>query len=180
MTKRPFLFFLLISAVVTIVNSQSVRQDIGNFDIAKVRDAVEQEQTALDTAKSQQPAESQAEGWGIVLVRITGYLALVIVLILGVYWILRRSGIVGVSPRSVPVSMDVLETLSMGQGRTIMLVRVMDFVLVLAQTSQNFTLLDKIEGQKALEVISATRGGGSIVQFKDMFSSFLGKMKKPV
>ena len=38
--------------------------------------------------------------------------------------------------------------------------------------------LDKIEGNKAVELIASTKGGTSIVQFKDMFNNFMGKIKK--
>jgi flagellar biogenesis protein FliO len=55
----------------------------------------------------------------------------------------------------------------------------MDSVLILGQTPQSITLLEKIEGQKAIEAIASVKGQGTIVPFKDMVNSFLGKMKKP-
>jgi flagellar biogenesis protein FliO len=84
----------------------------------------------------------------------------------------------GAAARTPPASMDIIETLVTGQGRSIMLVRVTDSVLVVAQTSQNTTLLDKLEGQKALDVITSSRGGANVTQFKDLFGNFLGKIKK--
>lgn len=74
--------------------------------------------------------------------------------------------------------MDVLEILPFGQNRTITMVRVMDAVYLLGQTPQSIVLLEKIEGQKAIDLIASSKGGSSIVQFKDAFNSFLSKMKK--
>jgi flagellar biogenesis protein FliO len=74
--------------------------------------------------------------------------------------------------------MDILETLPLGQNRSLVMVRVMDSILLLSQTPQTIVLLEKIEGAKAIELISLTKGGTSIVQFKDFFNTFIGKMKK--
>jgi flagellar biosynthetic protein FliO len=175
---------IVLSAMLLLVTfaGAQTKQDIGSFDIAKVRQAVVDQQTgAADTAHAQHPRAVKGESWAAILLRIAGYLALVVMLILGLFWVLRKTGVVGLASsaaRASPASMDVLESLTLGQGRTVVLVRIHDSVLVLAQTTQNVTLLDKLEGPKAIEVIAATRGT-SVGQFKDMFSTFLGKMKKP-
>jgi len=174
-TAAGFAFFFVMQAVVA-----QPRQDIGSFNIDEVRQQLEQQRTAADTTAARPAVTRQrAEGWGVIMLRISGYLALVSVLILVVLWVMKKTGVAGTAARSIPASMDVLETLPLGQGRAIVLVRLLDSVLVLAQTAQNVTLVEKLDGQKALEVISSAKGGSSIVQFKDMFNTFMGKMKKP-
>jgi flagellar biogenesis protein FliO len=92
--------------------------------------------------------------------------------------VIKRLGLAGGS-KIGGGSMDVLEALPVGQNRTIMLVRVRDIVYVLAQTQHQITLLDKVEGDRALEVISSSKGTVSISQFKDVFNDFMGRIKKP-
>jgi hypothetical protein len=41
-------------------------------------------------------------------------------------------------------------------------------------------LLEKIEGQRAIDLIASSKGGSSITQFRDAFNNFIGKIKKPV
>ena len=155
------------------------KQDVGGFDINKVREAVEEDRMS-PAGDSENVGASQLrpepESFGVIIARIVGYLALIIILIVVVFWVLRRTGMIGAS-RIGGGSMDVLEALALGQGRHVMLVRVTDSVLVLGQTAQQITLLEKVEGEKALELIASTKGGTSIVQFKDMFNSFMGKKK---
>ena len=74
--------------------------------------------------------------------------------------------------------MDVLEALPLGQNRNIVLVRVVDKVYLIGQTQTSITVLETIEGQKALELISSTKGVVSMAQFKDVFNNFMGKFKK--
>jgi flagellar biosynthetic protein FliO len=133
--------------------------------------------SADTAAAAHSPQARHADSLGTIILRISAYLALIVLVIVLFVWLMRKTGMVG-SSRIGGGTMDMLEALPIGQGRTIALVRVLDTVLVLAQSGQQITLLDKIEGQKALEVIASTKGGTSIVQFKEVFNSFFGKMKK--
>ncbi len=121
-------------------------------------------------------SKSETIGFGTLVVRIAGYLALVAVLILGIAWFLRKSGARGRSPAGGAI--DIVENISIGQGRNVTLVRIQDTILVVGHTPHTVALLDRIEGQKAVELIAATKGGTSVEQFKDVFSTFVGKMKK--
>jgi hypothetical protein len=57
----------------------------------------------------------------------------------------------------------------------------MDTVYLLGQTPTSIVLLEKIEGQKAIDLIASSKGGGgSVMQFKDVFNNFMGKNKKQV
>ena len=115
-------------------------------------------------------------GW--LIVRLCFYFALIIGAILFVTWGIKRLGLAGRS-KIRGGSMDVLEALPLGQNRNVLLVRVTDKVYLLAQTQNQITVLDTITGEKALELISSSKGVVSIMQFKDVFNNFMGKMKKP-
>lgn len=152
---------------------------IGTFDISKVQKAMESE-TDSPAASAVRPFKKESENYFWVITRITIYLAIIIGVILGVGYLVKRAGISG-SSRIGGGSMDILEVLQLGQNRSAMLVRVMDAVYLLGQTPNSIVLLEKIEGQKAIDLISSSKGGsGSVMQFKEVFNNFMGKMKKTV
>jgi len=97
--------------------------------------------------------------------------------ILALAWLTRKGGIAGGSKLGGG-SMDTLEVLPLGQNKSVLLVRVVDAVYVLAQTAGAITVLEKIEGQRALEIISSSKGLVSMTKFKDAFNQFVGKLKK--
>ncbi len=185
-SKRQFSILLLLAVtfVIFFFASISLAQDTsktGNFDIIKVQQAVK-----ADLADSLNVTTDNAEADHIppvrdnylfIVLRIIGSLILLTIIIMLVVWLLKRFGFTG-SSRIGSGAMDMLESLPVGQNRSIILVRVMDTVLVLSQTTQNITLLEKIEDNKAVELIASTKGGTSIVQFKDVFNNFIGKIKK--
>ncbi len=160
--------------------SRSPAAQTPGFDIQKVREAVAEgnQRLAGDTALAGAAAQGAPnESAWLIILRIVAYLALVLAILFGGVWVFKRlSGKSGT--RAGSGSMDVVEMLPIGQGRSIVLVRILDAVMVLAQTSQTVTLIEKIEGEKALELIAATREGASIVQFKELFNNFIGRMKK--
>jgi len=153
-------------------------QDIGSFDIEKVRQAVGNGDSG--PAAEASPAPVEREQVAKLALRVTAYLAVVIVLILAVAWFVRKGGLR--PARSGPAgAMDIVETLSVGQNRTLVMVRVMDEIYLISQTVNTVALLDKIGGQKALDIIASSRegGGGAILPFRDAFNNFMGKIKKP-
>jgi flagellar protein FliO/FliZ len=164
--------------------SQS-RQDIGSFDINKVaQDAGGHESALTPDSGKQAPgsgvtafAGKTKENWTLVSLRIGLYLILTIVAIFLVIWGIKRIGLAGRS-KIGGGSMDVLEALPLGQNKNIVLVRVVDKVYLIGQTPNRIKVLETIEGQKALELISTTKGVVSMAQFKDVFNSFMGKFKK--
>jgi flagellar biosynthetic protein FliO len=174
-------FFAIALMIVGLAAPLAADEDIGAFDINKVRQAAVQNAAALpgDTAAGTNHAivKTAKENIGVVILRIAGCLILIIGMIFGVLWLIRRMGVTGAS-RPGGGAMDVVEVLPFGQGRSLTLVRVMDKVLVLGQTPQQIVLLDKLEGEKAVELIASTKGGTSILKFKDVFNSFFDKMKK--
>ena len=157
------------------------KDGIGNFDIEKVRRAVIDPGAPVgaDSGAAATPAIKQEKanvGW--LITRIGLYLAFIIGAIFLTIWAIKRLGLVGRS-KIGGGSMDLLEALPLGQNRTIVLVRVTDRVYVLAQTPNQISVLDTLTGEKALELISSSKGVVSISQFKDVFNTFMGKMKKP-
>lgn len=165
--------FLALSAASRICAAED---GIGDFDIEKVRTAVQWNDTGMREARA--PA-AQRESATAIAFRVTIYLGVVIVLIIGVAWFIRKTGLKHL--RTVGGgAMDVVEMLPVGQNRMLLMVRVMDEIYLLSQTSAAITLIDKIGGQKALDIIASSRGGGgTILNFRDAFNNFMGKMKKP-
>jgi flagellar biosynthetic protein FliO len=169
--------FLLVAASMGLGQSRS---SIGTFDIEKVRQAVSGRDSSSDstTGAIEKAPVRKSESVAWLTIRIGLYLALIAGAIFCVTWLIKRFGLVGRS-KIGGGSMDLLEALSIGPNKTILLVRVKDMVFILAQTPSQITLLDKVEGDRALELISSSRGGVSISQFKEVFDGFMGKIKKP-
>jgi flagellar biosynthetic protein FliO len=177
------LSFVFLSTHNTFAQS---RPDIGTFDINKVAQNVEGRGNApaSDTGASAASAPKvdritgkTNENWTLVSLRIGLYLILTITAIFLVIWGIKRIGLAGRS-KIGGGSMDVLEALPLGQNRAIVLVRVVDKVYLIGQTQNQISVLETIEGQKALELISTTKGVVSMAQFKDVFNNFMGKFKK--
>jgi flagellar biosynthetic protein FliO len=170
---------LLISSIfITLTQAQPSKSDIGTFDIGKVQQAV-LDQKDSGTNSSAPITKKEAESYTWVILRMTLYLAIVIGVILAVAWIVKKIGIGNSSRIGGGGSMDILEALQFGQNRNAILVRVMDTVYLLGQTPTSIVLLEKIEGQKAIDLIASSKGGGgSVMQFKDVFNNFMGKNKK--
>jgi flagellar biosynthetic protein FliO len=178
--QRAGIILIIAMAFLFNIRFTVVADDSAGFDIAKVREAVQQGAGNLADDSSgrfvQTAGQANQANITMVILRIIGSLVLIVALIFGLVWSMRRMGVAG-SSRAGGGAMDILETLPCGPNRLIMLVRVMDSVLVLAQTQQQITLLDKVVGEKAVELIASTKGGTSIVRFKDVLSSFVDKMK---
>lgn len=150
-------------------------EDIGGFDIEKVRKAAQYTDTGLADASL---PTAERESLVPVVLRIMLYLGIVIILILVISWFIRQKGLQAV--RGGGGAMDIIETLSIGQNRMLVMVRILDEIYLVSQTPSSISLLDKIGGQKAMDIISSSKGGGTIMHFKDAFNNFMGKMKKPV
>jgi flagellar biosynthetic protein FliO len=172
--------FIIAAVCVAGPTDSPSNTGIGNFDIEKVRRAVTEVNgsTKTDTALSTVSAKQEKVNAGWLIAKICFYLALIIGAIFLLTWAIKRLGLAGRS-KIRGGSMDILETLPLGQNRNIMLVRVTDRVYLLSQTPAAISVLDTLTGESALELISSTKGGVSVAQFKDVFNSFMGKMKKP-
>jgi len=160
-------------------DSSAPDPDIGFFDIGKVNDDISTgADTTLADAASIAGFTRQPENYAILLLRIIGMLVMVTVLILAAAWLVRRIGVSGVAKVGGGNNMDVIETLYLGQNRSISLARVGDTVYLVGHTLENIVLLEKIEGGKAIELIASSKSGTGITSFKDALNNFMGKMKK--
>ncbi len=168
---------LMFPATISLAQS---RPDIGTFDIEKVRKDVGGDSSGISADSprtSTKPVSAKVpENWTLVLLRITLYLAITIAAIFLLVWVIKRVGLAGRSKMGGG-SMDVLEALPLGSNRTIALIRVLDKVYLIGQTQNQITVLDTVEGQKAIEVISSSRGVVSMARFKDVFASFMERFK---
>ena len=121
---------------------------------------------------------AQPENYAIIILRMVGYLAVIFIVIFAAAWLIRKIGFVGTSKVGGGGSMDIIEVLPFGQNRNAVLIRVADTVYLLGQTPESMVLLEKIEGQKAIDLIASNKSGASVMNFKEAFNSFIGKMKK--
>lgn len=149
--------------------------DIGNFDISKVREAATSGDS-LASLTSAPPVER--EHVVSVIARVMFYLGIVVVIIMLAALFFKQRGLQ--SSRGAGGAMDMIETLPIGTNRLLTMVRVMDEIYLLTQTASTVTLIDKIGGQKALDIIASSKGGGTMIHFKDALNNFMGKMKKNV
>lgn len=163
---------LVLSMQVSAVDTDN----IGDFDISKVREAALTSDTTAGASEVAVPVERE-HVFNVVL-RLMLYLGVVIGLIAVCAWFFRRKGLQAL--RGGGGAMDIIETLPVGQNRMLLMVRVMDEIYFMSQTSAHISLIEKIGGQKALDIIASSKGGGTIVHFKDALNSFMGKMKKNV
>jgi flagellar biosynthetic protein FliO len=153
---------------------------IGNFDIDKVYDEIADGDSALSAAGAGSPPgyPRRQENYALVLLRIIGYLVVVTAIILAAAWGVRKLGVAGVSKVGGGNNMDTIEAIYFGQNRGAVLIRVADTVYLLGHTPENIVLLEKIEGEKAVELIASSKGGSAVMSFKDAFNNFMGKMKR--
>ncbi|MBN1127346.1 MAG: flagellar biosynthetic protein FliO [Chitinispirillaceae bacterium] len=157
--------------------------NIGDFSIEKVRDFSKDSRSTdplIDSSGAKASTSVKETGYGIVLLRIIGSLVLIVALIYLVIFLLRKAGLTGGSARvgGGSGSMDVLEVLPLGQNRNAVLFRVMDTVYLCSQTQTAISLLDKIEGQRAIELLTSSKGSSTVVHFKEAFNQFISRMKK--
>ncbi len=181
--KILFMYLIIITLFTQLVAQKS---KINGFDIAKVHKAIGVElmdstqrylDNNLQSNRLAKNSNSNSNSYMIATLKIICCLVLITIIIIFAIWLIKRLGF-WKNSRITGGAMDLLETLPIGQNKSILLMRVMENVLVLSQTSQQITLLEKIEGAKAVELIASTKGGTSIVQFKEVFNNFVGKLKK--
>jgi flagellar biosynthetic protein FliO len=181
MSKHVRVFVCFLSIILPLCSAfPQPRPDIGGFDIEKVRRAVTGDTSlpsldSLHAATGAAPARGR-ENWPLVILRIALYLAITAGATFFVVWGIKRLGLAGRS-KLRGGSMDVLEAVALGQNKSLALVRVVDKVYLVGQTQTQITLLDTMEGTKAIELIASSKGGVSIGQFKDVFNSFMDRFK---
>jgi flagellar biosynthetic protein FliO len=156
--------------------------NIGSFDINKVRELSTHPQPVTPAAtafpSAPQAAQKELPNYTFITLRVIGSLAIIIALIFGVTWLIRKLGIAGSSRVGGGGAMDIIEALPLGQNRNVVLFRVMDTVYLCGQTTTNISLIDKIEGQRAAELLTSSKGTSTVVHFKEAFNQFISKMKK--
>jgi len=181
MSKHVRAFVCFLSIILPLYSAlPQTRPDIGGFDIEKVRRAVTGDTStpSFDSlhAPIGVPPARAGENWPVVIMRITLYLAITAGATFFVVWGIKRLGLAGRS-KIRGGSMDVLEAVALGQNKSLALVRVVDKVYLIGQTQTQITLLDTMEGAKAIELIASSKGGVSMGQFKDVFNSFMDRFK---
>jgi flagellar biosynthetic protein FliO len=172
-------FAILFAAAAAMAQEQNGRA-IKGFDINKVRELSENPKALSPSADSTAAPTSarEAPNYTFIVFRIVLSLVIIIALIFGVSWLIRKSGLAGTSRIGGGGSMDVLEVLPLGPNRNVVLFRVIDTVYLCGQTASNISMIDKIDGQRAVDLLTSSKGPSTVVHFKEAFNQFISKMKK--
>lgn len=175
------LFGMVVLLVLSMAMCTNAQDESGSFDIKKLQQELNNTENQGGETGDEQIGPDRTthaeENLFLLVLRIAGYLAVLTVVIVVVGWLLRRGGLAG-SSKIGGGSMDLLEQLPLGQNRSVTLVRVGDSVYVLGQTATNITVLEQIQGEKAVELIASTKGVVSVTKFKDAMNVFLNRLKK--
>jgi flagellar biogenesis protein FliO len=167
---------ILISSIFAFNESSVDSQKNNGFNMQVLQNELQNSMTVeSDTGNV---IEKESGNIAVVITKIIVYLLVVIVLILLVSWMIKKIGFTGKIKNSGTGSMDLLEVLPLAQNRNISMVRIQDSVYILGVQQSSMILIEKIEGQKAIELISSSKGSSSVMQFKDALNTFVGKFKK--
>ena len=175
---RLIAFLFLLTAA--LVAAQDSATNIGTFDINKVRElsTVQSDRPGASAATAPAAARRESTSYAFVMLRVIGALALIVAILIGAGWLIRKTGLGRSSRLGGNNVMDIIEVLQLGQNKNVVLFRVKETLYLCGQTASNLSLFDKIEGREAEELLTASRGRPAIGQFKDAFNQFVTKMKK--
>jgi flagellar biosynthetic protein FliO len=156
------------------------KQSIGKFDINKVRElSIDPKSTMPETGGvNTEKVKKETTSIIFAVLRIIGSLGLIIAIVFGISWLIRKTGLARASRIGGGGTMDILEVLPLGQHRNVVLLRVMDTVYLCGQTPSTIALLDKIDGQRATDLLTSSKGPSTVVKFKDAFNQFVSRIKK--
>jgi flagellar biosynthetic protein FliO len=166
---------LLIAALSVIAQDN---RGVGSFDINKVRELSMNAQSGPDSATATMTKKEPVNGVFVVF-RIIFTLAIIIALLIGATWLIKKFGIGRTSSVGGRGVMDILEVLPLGQNRNMVLFRVQEKVYLCGQTASTLSLIDKIDGTEAATILSSAKARPITGQFKEAFNQFITKMKNP-
>ena len=173
---------IMVAAITLLIAALSVvaqdNRSIGSFDINKVRELSMGAQSGPDSGSATATRKEPVNGVFVVF-RIIFTLAVIIALLIGATWLIKKFGLGRTSSIGARGVMDILEVLPLGQNRNMVLFRVQEKVYLCGQTASTLSLIDKIDGTEAATLLSSVRARPITGQFKEAFSQFITKMKKP-
>lgn len=169
---RSIILLLLLLCV-----SVSMAGDVEGFSMEKVRkergeSTLVADSTAVDAAEEEPPSPF------ILVMRIIGSLALISVLIFGIVFGVKKTGLIKKVDEGSAGSFEVLERFPLGkQGGVLLMVRCEKSVLLLGQTADSINLLKSIEGNEAQALIEDKREGATVSAFQASLNNFITTMK---
>ena len=177
--KRTLLALLILSAAFLSTFSACAADSsgIGKFDIEKVRSAVIGKTADGQTGAVKLP---QTPNVVSVITRTIFWLAVILLLIAGVVFVFRRIVYSRGGAGRGAGALDIIESMTLVPGKTIMLVRAADKVIVLGVYQDGMECFATFEGEKALEIIqSGSREGmpRTMTQFSESLNQFMDKFK---
>jgi len=174
-----FLFWIVVTASsVYCFDTSEINDSISENKLQKVKKEFQRggiEADTLDVSGIAERAGSDSVSLVGISIRIIISLIIIILVLYILMYFFKKSNTPG--SFSGGGSMDLIETISTGPGSSMVLVRILDSVYVLGQTTKGMHYIDKIEGEKAVEAIAMTKAGADITGFKEVFSNFMTKVK---
>ncbi|MCL1946703.1 MAG: flagellar biosynthetic protein FliO [Chitinivibrionia bacterium] len=175
--------FLIIFLFAFAIFAQSDAQQDVDAELDKKADAIREvydDPAAAMTPDDETFGAKESDNWGILMLKVIGWLSLVLAMIAAVAWGVRKSGIFGQTAAlaaSQTPSMSVLEALSTGQNGVILLVRCEKQVFMIGQTLTKYTLLKELDEDAAAKIIESRIESDNVATFKNSLSKFMQNIK---
>lgn len=182
MKKRSIMkqLFVVFFVVFTLFPLRAVAQE-REFDMRTLSQEMGVPFNADDTDLAAQAENSgREESIGVIILRIVGSLVIVLALVGGTAWGIRKTGVFkksGIIAANQTPSMSVLEALATGQNGVILLVRCEEQVFLLGQTQAKYTLLQELNADTAKKIIENKAGNETIGSFKNSLANFMQNVK---
>lgn len=169
---------LTLSFILLFVLFLTAADDIGNFNIDKVRKQ-RGESTQVADSLMESTETDKAPSPFILVLRIIGSLVFLSLIIYGIVFGIKKSGILKKAEELPEGSFELLEKfVTNKQGAALLMVRCEKSVLILGHTSENITLLKTVEGDEALALIDSKEGERPVTGFQASLNGFITSMKR--
>lgn len=150
-----------------------------SFEIEKVHSAMGTQTVVVDGIDSTLVVSEAPESIGVLLLRIAGSLSLVLFLIVAILFVIKKLGLFRGERNLQSPSLQILESLSVGQGGVIMLIRCENSVHLVGQTASQFSLIQTFPSVTAAQIIDERQGSETVGSFKTNLSQFMSNLTTP-
>lgn len=144
------LYFVRGAALLCVLSSLAVAQALNAPASNAAISAQQSTEQALAKPAQAQAAETPAGGMGFPLIRTIGGFALVISLILIAFLVARKIAPQYFNKRSIERNLKLIESMSMGEKRSIALIQVRDRRFLIGNTPHQITLLSQLDDSLSL------------------------------
>jgi flagellar biogenesis protein FliO len=167
-----FVFLFIIAPLFTPLLAAN-----GEFDMGQLRNEISDSTIVTTDSSVSVDLDSTQPSIAILILRVIGSLVVMGLMIVGVVWGIKKSGVVNSGTPLRKSSFDLMQSFATGSGTTIIMVRFEKSVLLLGQTNSNINLLKTIDGDEAQALIDEHQGNDTVAGFQKSLNSFISGMK---